>query len=38
LNKLIQGRATLKVIVETGVEVSESLTGLVRELRKHKID
>jgi hypothetical protein len=38
LNKLIQGRATLKVIVETGVEVSERLTALVRELRKHKIE
>lgn len=38
LNKLIQGRATLKVIVETGVEVSERLTALVRELRKYKVE
>lgn len=38
LNKLIQGRATLKVIVETGVEVSERLTGLVRELRTFKME
>ncbi|MDX2159282.1 MAG: hypothetical protein SFW09_22480 [Hyphomicrobiaceae bacterium] len=38
LTKLIQGRATLKVVVETGVEVSEQLTALVRELRKHKIE
>ncbi|MEZ5817077.1 MAG: hypothetical protein R3D44_08355 [Hyphomicrobiaceae bacterium] len=38
LNKLIQGRATLKVIVETGVEVSERLTTLVRELRTYKVE
>lgn len=38
LNKLIQTRATVKVVVETGVEVSDQLTALVRELKKHKID
>jgi len=38
LNKLVQGRATLKVIVETSVEVSERLTELVRELKKYKVD
>jgi hypothetical protein len=38
LNKLIQSRATLKVIVETGVEVSDRLTALVRELKKHKVE
>ncbi|MGE0698157.1 MAG: hypothetical protein AB7O57_03600 [Hyphomicrobiaceae bacterium] len=38
LNKLIQSRATLKTIVETGVEVSDRLTALVRELKKHKIE
>jgi len=37
LNKLIQGRATLKVIVETGAEVSERLTALVRELKSYKL-
>lgn len=38
LNKLVQSRATLKVIVETGVEVSDRLTALVRELKKYKVD
>lgn len=38
LNKLIQGRATLKVIVDTGVEVSERLTSLVRELKTYRVD
>ena len=38
LNKLVQGRATLKVSVETGVDVSDRLTALVRELKKHKVD
>lgn len=36
LNKLIQSRATLKTSVETGLEVAESLTRLVRELKKHR--
>jgi len=38
LNKLIQTRATVKAIVDTGVEVSDRLTGLVRELKKHKVE
>jgi hypothetical protein len=38
LNKLVQGRATLKVIVETCAEVSERLTSLVRELKKYKVE
>lgn len=36
LNKLIQNRATLKVSVETGLEVADELTRLVRELKKYK--
>jgi len=38
LNKLLQNRATMKVVVETGLDVSDKLTALVRELRKHKIE
>ncbi len=38
LNKLIQNRATLKGSVDTGAEVAERLTGLVRELKKHRLD
>lgn len=38
LNKLIQGRATLKVTVDTGAEIAEKLTGLVRELKKYKVE
>ncbi len=38
LNKLIQTRATVKTVVETGVEVSDQLTALVRELKKYKIE
>jgi hypothetical protein len=38
LNKLVQGRATLKVIVETCTEVSQRLTSLVRELRTYKVE
>lgn len=38
LNKLIQSRATLKVTVDTGVEIAEKLTGLVRELKKYKVE
>lgn len=38
LNKLIQTRATMKAVVETGLDVSDRLTALVRELKKHKID
>ena len=38
LNKLIQDRATLKATVDTGVEVAERLTELVRELKKHRAE
>ena len=38
LNKLIQNRATLKQTVDTGMEVAERLTALVRELKKHRTD
>jgi hypothetical protein len=34
LNKLIQTRATLKVLVETGADVAVKLTGLVQQLKK----
>jgi len=36
LNKLIQARATLKATVDTGAEVAQRLTVLVRELKKHR--
>ena len=38
LNKLIQNRATLKATVETGAEVAERLTALVRDLKKHRLE
>lgn len=38
LNKLIQGRATLKAMVEAGVDVSVQLTTLVRQLKTFKIE
>ena len=38
LNKLIQNRATLKLSVETGFDVSDKLAALVRELKKYKIE
>jgi hypothetical protein len=38
LNKLVQSRATLKAIVEAGVEVSEKLTSLVRDLKRHRVE
>lgn len=38
LNKLIQNRATLKLSVETGLQVADQLSGLVRELKKYKIE
>ncbi|MEQ1715981.1 MAG: hypothetical protein ABL907_08360 [Hyphomicrobium sp.] len=38
LNKLIQGRATLKLTVDTGADIADKLTGLVRELKKYRID
>lgn len=36
LNKVIQGRATLKVSVDTGLELAERLLHLVRELKRHR--
>ena len=36
LNGLIQNRATLRMSVDTGAEVAENLTWLVRELRRHQ--
>ena len=38
LNKLLQNRATLKLSVETGLDVADKLTTLVRELRKYKVE
>lgn len=38
LNKLIQNRATLKLSVDTGAEVAERLTALVRDLKKYRTD
>lgn len=36
LNKIIQTRATLRVAVDTGADVAEKLTALVRDLRKYQ--
>lgn len=36
LNKLIQARATLKSSVDTGAEVAQRLTALVREMKRHR--
>jgi hypothetical protein len=36
LNRIIQERVTLRTAVDTGVEVAERLTALVRELRKYQ--
>lgn len=36
LNKIIQERVTLRMAVDTGAEVAERLTALVRELRKYQ--
>ena len=38
LNKLIQSRATLKVTVDTGLEVADKLGVLVRELKKYRVE
>lgn len=38
LNKLIQERATLKTTVDTCASVAEALTGLVRELKAHRVE
>ncbi|MEQ1717375.1 MAG: hypothetical protein ABL907_15580 [Hyphomicrobium sp.] len=36
LNKIIQDRVTLRAAVDTGAEVAERLTALVRDLRKYQ--
>ena len=38
LNGLIAKRATLKVAVDTGVEVADELCKLVRQLKKHRLE
>jgi hypothetical protein len=38
LNKLLQNRATLKLSVETGLDVADKLSGLVRELKRYKVE
>ncbi|MDX2290321.1 MAG: hypothetical protein NW217_16070 [Hyphomicrobiaceae bacterium] len=38
LNALIAGRATLKASVDTGLEVAEKLTALVRDMKSHRVD
>jgi hypothetical protein len=38
LNKLIQNRATLKLSIETCLDVADKLAGLVRELKKHRVE
>ena len=35
LNTIIQTRATLRIAVDTGADVADKLTALVRELKKH---
>lgn len=37
LNDLIQSRATLKTCVDVGLEVSQSLTALVRDMKTYRI-
>lgn len=38
LNKLLQSRATLKVSIETGLQVADQLASMVKELRKYKLE
>jgi len=38
LNKLIQERAPLKSLVESGLEIADALQGLVAEFRKHRVE
>jgi len=38
LNQLIQSRATIKASVDTGLEVADRLTVLVRDLKRHRQD
>jgi hypothetical protein len=37
LNKLLQTRATLRATVDTGADVAEKLTALVRQLKAHLV-
>lgn len=37
LNQLIQNRATIKATVDTGLDVADRLTVLVRDLKKHRL-
>lgn len=38
LNELLQSRANLKTIVNVGLEVSERLTALVRDMKTYRVD
>lgn len=38
LNELFKTRATLKVCVDTGLDVADKLGALVRELKKHRLE
>jgi hypothetical protein len=38
LNKLLTQRPGLKPTIETGLDIADKLTGLVRELKKYKIE
>ena len=38
LNRLIAQRATMKATVDTGLEIAQKLTVLVRELKKHRVE
>ncbi len=38
LNKLIQERAALRVLVQTGLEIANALQALVAEFKKHKVE
>ena len=38
LNKLLTQRPPLKTTVEAGLDIADKLSGLVRELKKHKLD
>lgn len=38
LNKLIQSRATLKLSVETGLQVADQLAMMVKELRRYRVE
>ena len=38
LNKLFAGRAALRATVDTGAEIAEKLTGLVRDLKRYRVE